>query len=58
MAFIHAGLGDADQAFAMLEKAYEERFIALTWIKVEPISDSLRSDPRFADLLRRTGLAN
>jgi eukaryotic-like serine/threonine-protein kinase len=54
---IYAGLGDKEQAFAWLEKAYEERSTALYFLKVDPIWDPLRSDPRFNDLLRRIGLS-
>ncbi len=53
---IYAGLGENDRAFAWLEKAYEERSVALYFLKVEPSLDPLRSDPRFHDLLRRIGL--
>jgi len=53
---IYAGLGDKEQAFAWLEKGYEERAAPLFYIKVDPIWDPLRSDPRFNDLLRRIGL--
>ena len=56
IALIYAGLGEKDQAFAWLEKGYEEHAFQLQWLKVEPRWDSLRSDPRFADLLRRIGL--
>ncbi len=56
VAIIHVGLGDLDQAFAWLEKAYAERAPRLIWLNVDPIFDTLRSDPRFADLLRRLGL--
>jgi TolB-like protein len=56
IALIYAGLGEKDQAFAWLEKAYEERSFPMAWLKVEPQWDSLRSDPRFADLVRRVGL--
>ena len=53
-AFIYTGLGDKDQAFQWLEKAFEERDTAwFPMIKVSPMSDPLRSDPRFQDLLRR-----
>jgi hypothetical protein len=45
-----------DQAFSWLEKAYEERFNRLAYLKVEALWDPLRSDPRFADLLRRVGI--
>ena len=55
IAAIYAGLGEKDQAFAWLEKAYEERSDWLVDLNVEPRLDSLRSDPRFADLLRRVG---
>ena len=48
------GLGDKDQTFQWLEKAFEERDTAwFPMIKVSPMSDPLRSDPRFQDLLRR-----
>jgi tetratricopeptide (TPR) repeat protein len=57
IALIYTGLGDKDQTFAWLEKAYEERFPYLVLLKVEPVFDSLRSDPRFQDLLRRVGLS-
>ena len=53
----HIGMGNKDQAFAYLEKAYLEHSNALTTLKVDPIYDPLRSDPRFQDLLRRAGLA-
>jgi serine/threonine protein kinase/Flp pilus assembly protein TadD len=56
---IYAGLGDKDKIFQWLETAYVERSIAGTvpgMIKVDPVFDSLRSDPRFTDLLRRMNL--
>jgi TolB-like protein/Tfp pilus assembly protein PilF len=55
-AVVYAGLGEKDQAFAWLEKAYGERTSRLGYLKVEPLWDPLRSDPRFADLVRRIGL--
>ena len=51
IAGMHAGLGEKEQAFEWLEKAYEEREIGL--VKVDPRLDPLRSDPRFQDFLRR-----
>jgi hypothetical protein len=57
-AVIYAGLVEKDKAFVWLEKSYEERSIgtAFTTIKVDPAYDPLRSDPRFAELLRRMNL--
>jgi serine/threonine protein kinase/thioredoxin-like negative regulator of GroEL len=56
-AIVHLGLGDKDQAFAWLEKCLRERdYPFLSTLKLDPIWDPLRSDPRFADLLRRIGL--
>ena len=57
MAIVYTGLGDKDKVFEWLEKSYADRSIHLTEsIKVSPIYDPLRSDPRFADLLRRMNL--
>jgi hypothetical protein len=55
-ALVYAGLEDKDQAFSWLEKAYEERFYRLAYVKVEALWDPLRSDARFMDLLRRVGI--
>jgi len=57
-AFIYADLGEKEQAFEWLEKAYEERSGALVHLGdgTACTCDALRSDPRFADLLRRIGL--
>jgi hypothetical protein len=52
----YALLGDKDKAFLRLEKAYEQRASELITLEVEPEWDSLRSDPRYADLVRRIGL--
>ena len=56
LAYVYIGLGDKDQAFAWIEKAYRERSNFVTYLRVVPIVDSLRSDPRFSDLIRRVGL--
>ena len=56
-ALIHIGLGDKDQAFEYLEKAFERREDALVSLKVNPRFDSLRSDPRYDALLKRIGLS-
>jgi len=47
---------DKKQTFERLEKAFQDRSFWLIWLKVEPLFDSLRDDPRFQDLLRRIGL--
>ena len=52
-AYVFAGLGEKDEAFSYLEKAYEDRDCYLTRLQVLPALDPLRSDPRFQDLLRR-----
>jgi tetratricopeptide (TPR) repeat protein len=57
LAMIYVGLGEKDQAFEWLEKAFAERDEGLLYLKVDPLLDSLRSDPRFAGLLRRLNLA-
>ena len=57
IAEIHAALGEKDQAFEWLEKAYEVRSSDMRFLKVGMYMDSLRLDPRFADLLRRVGFA-
>ena len=56
LAEIHTALGERDQAFQELEKAYEQRSSWLVWLKVEPKFDSLRDDPRYTSLLKRIGL--
>ena len=58
IATIYAGLGDKDQAFRLLEKAFEERDIWLMNLKVDPVLIGLRSDYRFRDLLQRIGLVD
>jgi len=52
----YAGLGDKEQAFAWLEKSYQEHRDRIVWLNVDPLLEPLRSDPRFQDLLRRVGL--
>jgi len=53
---IHAGLGNKDEAFRLLEKGYEEHSAAMPYLGVDLFWDGMRSDPRYADLLRRIGL--
>jgi hypothetical protein len=55
-AAIYVGLGDKDRAFHYLNAAYQERVDRLIYLKVEPMADPLRSDPRFAQLLAKVGL--
>jgi TolB-like protein/DNA-binding winged helix-turn-helix (wHTH) protein/Flp pilus assembly protein TadD len=57
VATVYIGLGDKDQAFIWLEKAFQERSYLMANLKVLPMLDPLRTDPRFDDLLRRIGLS-
>ena len=52
----YAGLGDKDQAFQWLERSLQDRAWEITYLKVDPNMDGLRSDPRFNDLVKRVGL--
>jgi tetratricopeptide (TPR) repeat protein len=56
-ALVRLGLGDADGVFAALEQAYRERRGWLAYLKVEPLLDPVRGDPRFGELVRRMKLA-
>jgi eukaryotic-like serine/threonine-protein kinase len=56
IANIYAALGEKDKAFAELEKAFENHDWELYRLKVDPLMDPLRDDPRFKDLLKRMGL--
>lgn len=55
-AVIYTGLGDKDRAFEWLEKSYEEHSQPLEHLKMRPLFDSLRSDPRYTALLRKMNL--
>jgi TolB-like protein/Flp pilus assembly protein TadD len=57
-AAIHLALGDKNQAFSCLEKAYEDRCEMMTWLRIDPAFESIRADVRFTNLLRRVGLGN
>ncbi len=52
----YSGLGDRERAFAALEQAYEERSNLIRSLKVLPVLDPLRDDPRFTAMVRRVGL--
>jgi len=58
LARVHIGLGQFDEAFAQLEKTFQERHGILSYIKVEPMFDRIREDARYTDLLRRLGLGD
>ena len=56
LAMVYTGLGDKDEAFEWLEKAYESRSLWLIFLNVHPMFEELRSDSRFKSLVRRMGL--
>jgi eukaryotic-like serine/threonine-protein kinase len=56
LAGVYAGLGDKDQAFGWLEKGFEQRSGELPYITTQFNFENLRSDPRYAELVRRMGL--
>jgi DNA-binding winged helix-turn-helix (wHTH) protein/tetratricopeptide (TPR) repeat protein len=58
IALIYTALDEKDQAFAWLEKGYEEHLSTMGVLKIDPMFDSLRDDSRFESLLQRMGLAD
>ena len=56
LALIYTALGDMDEAFRWLEESYQEHSGLPFFIKVEPMADPLRSDPRYTPFLRKMGL--
>lgn len=57
LALAYAGIGDKEKFFACLHQAFVERSNSLTALKVDPMYDPFRGDPRFQALLRQVGLA-
>jgi TolB-like protein/DNA-binding winged helix-turn-helix (wHTH) protein len=55
-ALAYAGVADTDKLLATLEAAWSERSNLATTLKVDPVYDFLRDDPRFIDLMHRAGL--
>jgi TolB-like protein/DNA-binding winged helix-turn-helix (wHTH) protein len=55
VALVYAGLGQKNEMFEWLEKSYENRDISLSFMKVDQSWNEYRTDPRFADLMRRVG---
>ncbi len=57
LAIVYLGLGEKDQAFQWLERAFRERVLDLSHLTVDPYFAGLRSDQRFVDLVQRVGIA-
>jgi serine/threonine-protein kinase len=55
IAMVYAGLADKEQTIFWLKKGYEERNEDMIYMKIEPVLDPIRSDPRFQDLIRSVG---
>ncbi|MEO8878762.1 MAG: tetratricopeptide repeat protein, partial [Gemmatimonadaceae bacterium] len=53
----YAAVGNLDQAFALLERAYQARSAGLLYLRADPAYDPLRNDPRYSDLVSRIGLS-
>ena len=56
LAVAYTGLDEKDQAFAWIEKSYEERSNFMAVLRLEPLLDSLKTDSRWTELLRRVGI--
>ena len=55
-AAVQESLGNKDEGFKWLDQAIDRRFGPMIYLKVNPIWDPLRSDPRFPERMRRVGL--
>jgi hypothetical protein len=55
-ALLHFALGNNDEGFKSLDKAYEENDPTLCWLKIHGLLDSIRSDSRYTALLRKMNL--
>jgi hypothetical protein len=53
---VHIGLGNADEAFAELDRAVVDRNGWLIYLNADPMFDPIRSDPRFARIVAKVGL--
>jgi tetratricopeptide (TPR) repeat protein len=53
---IYGSLGDTEDAFQLLERGYKEHSASMPFLAVDPMWSGMRSDPRYADLMRRMGL--
>jgi tetratricopeptide (TPR) repeat protein len=58
LAFLSLAMGQKDQAFDALEKSYQERSSDMLVLTVDPVFDSLHSDPRFLQLRKKMGWAH
>jgi hypothetical protein len=56
LAAVYGELGDVDEAFRQLERAYADRSAGLIYLHLDPLYDSLREDPRMDEMVRRIGL--
>jgi TolB-like protein/DNA-binding winged helix-turn-helix (wHTH) protein len=56
VAQIYAALNDKEQMYKWLDTAYRDRAVWMSYLAVDPVFDSIRSEDRFRDLLRRAGL--
>jgi tetratricopeptide (TPR) repeat protein len=52
---VYYALGESDRAFKWFDRAYDDRSDCLVWLKVDPMIEGLRSDPRYQALMRRVG---
>ncbi len=51
-------MGEIDKAFEWLERGYEDHEVDMFWIKVEPLFEPLRNDPRWQEMLDKVGFPN
>lgn len=55
---IYLGLNETEAALDSIEQSYNDRSIGLIWLYADPVFDEIREEPRFQDVLRKTGLAD
>ena len=55
---VYDALGERDKEFAWYNKGYDDQAEWLLWLKLDPIFDDVRGDPRFQELIKRVNVAN